>query len=200
MSGPARQVVVFARAPRLGVGKRRLAADIGRLGAHRFYRANLARTLRRLVVGPWQLSVAVAHPKDAGAAFFAGHDVLLQPPGDLGKRMTAVLRSLAPGPAIIVGSDIPDIRVEDIQAAFQVLGRRDAVFGPASDGGYWLAGMARRRPVPRGFMADVRWSGPHALVDTIASLPAGYSHGLIGEKDDIDTGEDYWRYRKRGRS
>jgi glycosyltransferase A (GT-A) superfamily protein (DUF2064 family) len=35
----SRHLVIFARRPRLGVGKRRLAADIGDLAAWRFQRA-----------------------------------------------------------------------------------------------------------------------------------------------------------------
>ena len=41
-------VLVFARVPRLGVGKRRLARGIGARGALRFQRAVLARLLRAL--------------------------------------------------------------------------------------------------------------------------------------------------------
>jgi len=43
-----RQVIVFARAPALGTGKRRLARDIGDLAALRFERLMLARLSRRL--------------------------------------------------------------------------------------------------------------------------------------------------------
>src|SRR5947208_2360696 len=41
-------LVVFARAPALGTGKRRLARDIGDLAALRFERGMLAQLLRRL--------------------------------------------------------------------------------------------------------------------------------------------------------
>ena len=43
-----RHVIVFARAPALGSGKRRLARDIGDVAALRFERLMLARLLRRL--------------------------------------------------------------------------------------------------------------------------------------------------------
>lgn len=45
---PRDTVVVFARAPRLGTVKRRLARDVGDRAALRFYQANLARLLRAL--------------------------------------------------------------------------------------------------------------------------------------------------------
>ena len=45
-------LVVFARAPRLGAVKRRLARDIGALAAWRFYRTATAGLLRRLAGDP----------------------------------------------------------------------------------------------------------------------------------------------------
>lgn len=168
------------------------------MAALRFYRTNLESTLRRLSPGPWHFSVAVTHRGETEARVFAGLDVLVQSQGDLGVRMSTVFRDLPPGPAIIIGSDIPGIAPVDIAIAFQILRRKDAVFGPATDGGYWLVGLARRRPVPRGFMTGVRWSGPHALSDTIASLPPGYTYGQAGVKDDVDTGVDYACYRSQG--
>jgi uncharacterized protein len=70
---------------------------------------------------------------------------------------------------VIVGTDVPRIAPADIARAFRRLGRDDAVFGPAEDGGYWLVGLMRRPRVLRPF-ADVRWSSPHALADTLANL------------------------------
>src|SRR5262249_48594149 len=43
-----RHLVLFAREPRLGTGKRRLARDIGAVAALRFERLMLARLIRRL--------------------------------------------------------------------------------------------------------------------------------------------------------
>ena len=72
-------------------------------------------------------------------------------------------------PSIIVGSDIPAIEAEHIAQAFRLLGRNDAVFGPAADGGYWLIGL-KRMPKALAPFAGVRWSSPHALADTLANL------------------------------
>lgn len=197
MRRPCRHVVIFARAPVLGGGKRRLARDIGRLEAWRFYRATLARLIHRLDRPHWCLWIAVTAPRDRRHPFFRGHRVLTQPAGDLGARMSGVLRALPPGPAVIVGSDIPEIEIADLGQAFQALGRADAVFGPAGDGGYWLVGLARRRPVPRDFMTDVRWSTPHALSDTLASLPLDYVVACLRILDDVDDGAGWHAWRRR---
>ena len=45
---PARNLVVFVRAPRRGTVKRRLAADIGAVAARRFYARTMADLLARV--------------------------------------------------------------------------------------------------------------------------------------------------------
>ena len=178
-------LVIFARLPRLGTGKRRLAADIGPVAALRFQRSALATTVRRLARDPrWQTWLAIT--PDHGGPWPAGLPRIGQGDGDLGRRMARVTRVLPPGPAMIIGSDIPGIRLHHIAAGFRALGDRDAVFGPARDGGYWLVGL-RRRP---GFLdpfGGVRWSTPHALADTMANL-AGRRIALLEVLDDIDDG------------
>ena len=202
-----RHVVLFARVPRFGTVKSRLARDIGKLGAYRFYRETLASVAGRLARDHrWQLWIALTPdrlvaagevgPLGAGGREWPENAVLVpQGDGDLGRRMTRCFRSLPPGPAVIVGSDIPDIAAADLERAFQVLGHRDAVFGPAPDGGYWLVGLRRSRPVPRGFMCGVRWSTSHALEDTQAGLAPDMQVGYLDVRDDIDDGAAYrlWR-------
>ena len=86
--------------------------------------------------------------------------------------MGRLLRGAPPGPVCIVGADIPGIRRHHIARAFAALGRHDAVFGPAQDGGYWLVGLRRTRAVPATLFQGVRWSSRTALADTVATLGA----------------------------
>jgi glycosyltransferase A (GT-A) superfamily protein (DUF2064 family) len=58
------------------------------------------------------------------------------------------------------------------------------VLGPASDGGYWLVGLKRRPHVLRPF-GGVRWSGPHALADTLRNL-ARWRVGFAATLADVD--------------
>jgi glycosyltransferase A (GT-A) superfamily protein (DUF2064 family) len=89
--------------------------------------------------------------------------------------------------AVLIGSDIPGITAADIAAAFRALGRADAVFGPAEDGGYWLVGFGPRRP-PRPF-ATVRWSTEHALADTLANCRR-HRVLLLRRLRDVDSAAD----------
>lgn len=200
MSGrPVRHVVVFVKAPRLGQVKSRLAAGIGGLPALRFYREITTHTLR--AVGRdarWRTLVAATPLRALHASFWdPRHQRLDQGPGDLGRRMARAFRALPPGPAVIVGSDIPELAPRHVAAAFRALGGHDAVFGPARDGGYWLVGLKRTRPLPAGLFEGVRWSSLHALADTRAGLPRRFSVALLEPLEDVDDRGSYRRWLAR---
>ncbi|HZU90147.1 MAG TPA: DUF2064 domain-containing protein [Stellaceae bacterium] len=194
-----RQLILFVRAPQLGGGKRRLARDIGAVGALRFERLMLLRLLRRLGGDRrWRLRLAVT-PDRAIRRVWAGRRgvaALGQGPGDLGMRMYRALAEAPPGPVVLVGADIPALAARHVAAAFRLLGRCDLVFGPAADGGFWLVG-ARRRPRLPPLFAQVRWSGPDALADTLAGLPRGISVGFVETLEDVDDGTAYRRLRDK---
>jgi glycosyltransferase A (GT-A) superfamily protein (DUF2064 family) len=95
---------------------------------------------------------------------------------------------------VLIGTDVPGATAATVARAFRLLGSHDAVFGPATDGGYWLVGL-RGRPPP---FDRVRWSTRHALADTLGNLH-GARVALLAPLDDIDTPEDYRRWRSRSR-
>lgn len=197
---PTRQLVVMAKAPRLGRVKTRLAKGIGAVEAARFYRRTSHDLLRRVGADPrWQTVLALApdisvHEK---GVWPEGVPRIAQGPGDLGHRMGRLMRDLPPGPVVIIGSDIPDIAAPHIADAFDVLGRHDAVFGPADDGGYWLVGLSRF-PRVADIFDGVRWSGEHALADTRANADrAGLSVAMLETLIDVDTADDFKRWRGR---
>ena len=190
-------LVIMAKAPEAGRVKTRLARDVGAVEAARVYRTLLGGTLRRLAPDPrWHTWVAAAPDRAAfGSLWPSSVSVTPQGAGSLGDRMQRVFDLMPTGPVIIIGSDIPNIENQDIAEAFQALGRHEAVIGPAPDGGYWLVGQ-RRRPRTLSMFCNVRWSGPHALSDTLANLKEA-NVGLTAQKADLDTREDYLAWRKR---
>jgi uncharacterized protein len=201
----SRHVVLFAKAPRLGTVKRRLAAGVGDAAALAFYRATLAEVARRLGADPrWTFWIAVT-PDRAASAARAWRFGLRRPPrlrrqgaGDLGRRMGCVLTDLPPGPVVIVGSDIPDLDRRHVAAAFARLGAAEVVFGSAPDGGYWLVGArgaARQSEMFRG----VRWSTGHALSDTQANVPRNRKVASLEELADIDDAAALARWREARR-
>lgn len=194
-------VIVFAKAPRLGAVKTRLAREIGDHAARRFQREVAGALVRRLArPGRWRLVLAVTPDGYARQGRFWPEDVerLAQGPGDLGRRMARALHRYLPAPVVLVGSDIPTLRARHIRRAFQALGQSDVVFGPASDGGYWLVG-ARGRIAPERLFRGVRWSTPEALADTRRNLGPGRRVGLVDQLDDVDSGADYRNWRRGSR-
>jgi hypothetical protein len=207
-------LILFVRLPRLGVGKRRLAREIGDVAAVRFERLMLARSLRRLGRDRrWRLRLAVTPDRaarqwphrvgrksvapsagqrgDIGGSRSAvppyGTRIIPQGQGDLGVRMRRALATAGSGPRLLVGSDIPGMTAAHIAAAFRLLGRHDIVFGAARDGGFWLVGCRHRAPD----FGAVRWSSRHALTDVLANLPGSVSVGFAAMLDDVDDGGTY---------
>jgi rSAM/selenodomain-associated transferase 1 len=177
--------------PVAGGAKTRLAREIGVGAATRFARQATAALLQRVAHDQrWQTILAVS--PDAGLAsrcWPRGIPRIGQGRGDLGRRMQRIMRRMPPGPVVIVGTDVPGIKPAHIAEAFRRLGRHEAVFGPATDGGYWLVGLKRRSRLLHPF-ADVRWSSPHALADTLANLE-GHSVAFVATLSDVDDGSDF---------
>ncbi len=191
MSACRQHLLVMAKQPRIGRVKTRLGAGIGAMEATRAYRVMLAQTLNTLSRDPrWQTWVAVSGVHELYAGVWPQNVSLVdQGTGNLGHRMQRMFNQLPVGPVVIIGSDVPDIERADIAAAFHQLGRHDAVFGPAPDGGYWLVGQSRRRTVLQMF-GNVRWSSEHALADTTANL-AGARMKLLRQLADVDDAASY---------
>ncbi len=193
MTGPARHLVIFARTPRVGQGKRRLARNVGEFAAFRFQYSMLAQLLRGLGRDlRWRTWLAFTPDHLRPGSY--GIPTVPQGAGDLGRRMASVMRRLPPGPAVIIGSDIPGIRSADTAAAFRALDSHDAVLGPARDGGYWLIGLRRRLRCVDPFR-NVRWSSEHALADTLVNL-RNQRVALLRTFADVDDGEDWCRYQR----
>lgn len=196
-----RTLIIMAKAPEAGRVKTRLGRTIGMGRAAEIFRRLLRITLEESVDPRWNVIVAV-EPRGAvrswGRLWPREARVIAQSGGDLGARLQSAMRSAPIGPVVVIGADAPAMRRRHIASAFAALGRADAVFGPAADGGFWLIGLARRKRTPRLFHG-VRWSSPHALADTEASLPAGLSRVHLEMLRDIDEADDLSALTPRSR-
>ncbi len=185
-------LIVFLKTPKAGRVKTRLGRDIGMGRAAALFRHMIAATLAEAGKGRWRKIIAIDPPSDLSGlrgVWPVGFERLAQSRGSLGERMKTAMRAAPSGPVVVIGADAPGLRAAHIRRAFVALGHGDAVFGPAEDGGYWLIGLARRRPAPKLF-ADVRWSSPHALADTLAGLPPGFRTAFLPTLRDLDEAAD----------
>jgi rSAM/selenodomain-associated transferase 1 len=163
-------LLVFARLPQPGKVKTRLIPALGPGAAAVLSARMIDQAVRTAVaagVGPIFL-YGVPH---ADAAFFRGmrkrYGVRLrgQGRGDLGDRMYRALRRHRR--AVLIGSDCPALKPEDLRTAACALDQVDVVLAPAEDGGYALIGTRR---VSRAIFDGVAWGGARVLAQTRARL------------------------------
>ena len=185
-------LIIFARAPAIGVGKTRLARDVGRVEAWRVYRAMSAGLVRRLGRDPrWRTVVRIAPDR----ARWPGARSEPQGRGGLGERLERAIRAHGRGPVAVIGTDAPDVSPERIGRALRELRRSGVVLGPAEDGGFWLLALPPRRARTVTF-PGVRWSTAETLADTAAAL--GGDAVLLETLADVDDGEALRAWRRRG--
>lgn len=180
----------MVKEPRPGRVKTRLGNDIGMVPAAWWFRHQCSTLLRRIRDPRWQVWLAVSPDTEGLTSRVWPADLprVAQGSGDLGHRMARLLRSVPPGPALVVGADIPNITRAHLAEAFEVLGRNDGVIGPSVDGGYWCVGLRRTRAVAPWLFDGVRWSTQYARADTMTTMPKRTA--LIRTLRDVDTAED----------
>jgi rSAM/selenodomain-associated transferase 1 len=184
-------IAVFAKAPRPGMVKTRLAAVLGDAAAAELHRALVADLLERLrPVSAAGIELHTDIDTDAWREFAVTRK--LQCGGDLGLRMLHALgEALARGAglACILGSDAPVLPLGHLDALLR--STADVALGPAEDGGYYA--IACRRLHPQMF-AGVAWSSAEALRHTErAAKQCGLSVELGPAWWDVDRMEDLRR-------
>ena len=189
--------------PNPGEVKTRLGKDIGMREAAWWFRDNALNLIKNLSAETtWATILAVSPDKEGMASRIWPNGLLRWPQGsgDLGERMGNIFRNAQKGPVVIIGSDIPNIKVQYIKDAFDALDNNDVVIGPAYDGGYWLIGMkCGSKSISGTILKNVRWSTPFALNDTLNSLE-GLKIKKIVQLRDVDTKEDLNFLRKSAKN
>ena len=198
-------LIIFAREPLPGAVKTRLAAAVGDQLAAELYEAMLRdvlKTARQL--NDVETVVFWACEEESLPILAERYRCTSrrQSSGDLGQRMQkAFAEMFASGCDVccIIGSDAPDLPLSYIQDAFQLLETQqaDAVFGPSSDGGYYLLGL--KAVLPQLFM-HIPWSSAAVLEQSLtAARESGLTAVLLPEWQDIDTVEDLNAFHERQR-
>ncbi len=192
-----RILLIFARAPRPGEVKTRLARGVGAEEALRIYRRMGRQVVDRVRTGPYRTVLFFDPPGEKSLLTeWLGEENLRfrsQTSGDLGRRMHSAFQWAfrTGGPVCIIGTDAPKIDVGLLEAAFHALERSsgpDAVFGPATDGGYYLVGL--RRPDDRLFR-DIPWGTATVLEESLrAARETGLVVELLPPLSDVDHPED----------
>lgn len=182
---------IMAKAPIMGHAKTRLAADIGPVHAKRIYRAMMGQVLRNVQDPRWETVLAVTPPRALGQVpDWDGVAQIPQVSGSLTPRLAQVFTRK--GPTIVIGTDCPQVTAHDIAQGFAALRAHQVVFGPASDGGFWL--MGANGPLPHGFFKGVRWSSEQTLSDVAERTDGAF--GVLRTLTDIDDLTALQAYRR----
>ncbi len=201
------ELLIFAKEPRPGRVKTRLAERIGTVPAAGIYSILLDWVVRRCQSSAkrWRTVVCLT-PDDAVARsdrfLPAGLPVCRQGDGDLGERLErAFAEAWARGArhAVAIGTDCPDLSETDITGAFAALEGVDVALGPAVDGGYYLIGLRASEPNSLRLFRDVDWSTERVYAQTLRRAAAEKLRvGELPTRRDIDTLDDLTVLLERG--
>ena len=183
-------LLIFTRNPELGKCKTRLAAKVGNNAALDIYKFLLDHTVsitKNLYATKTVYYSEEIWEKDIWDATI--FDKKLQQGSDLGQRMANAFKDgFEKGfeRIMIIGSDMYDLNLQDLEEAFLALEKDDFVVGPALDGGYYLLGMKKYK---NELFVDKDWGTETVLTATLANLAQERLH-LLKAKNDVDHYED----------
>lgn len=181
-------LLVMTKAPSPGRSKTRLTPPCTPEQAAALARAALEDTLASVAAARLPARRVVVLDGEPGSWLPPGFEVIAQRGDDLAERLAGAFED-AGGPALLVGMDTPQLHPELLDDGLAALADgSDAVFGEATDGGYWAIGL--RRADPRVFAGI-----PMSASDTGARQLARLAHlGLrvtcLPSLRDVDTIED----------
>lgn len=185
-------IAIFLKDPVPGYVKTRLAVKIGHHNAAQLYKRMAESTIKKAastqadVILFWGVMGAMAQ-EDSLSGFLH----LEQRGEGLGERMLDALnccKKLGYQQTVLIGTDIWSLSSDILCDALISLVQKDAVLGPAADGGYYLIGM--KNPSEHIFR-NIDWSTQTVLSSTIKrfkDLKLNIKCGPV--LNDIDTWDD----------
>lgn len=202
MSAAKEILAVFARAPVLGRVKTRLSPPLTAdeaLALHRALVEDTLEALGRLERPAMSRLLLLSEPLKRATDLDVPREwsIGTQSSGQLGEKLASLFyTSFRRGVerVVVLGSDSPTLPLEAVGEAFERLASKDAVIGPAEDGGYYLLGT--RVWIPELFQ-NVAWGSSKVLEQTLSKLQrTGRSHDLLVPWYDVDRAEDLERLRE----
>ncbi len=198
-------LLIFTRAPIPGQTKTRLIPLLGVRGAVEFHESVLQSTLEEAnasdfaTIEIWS-TTGNDHSFLKQCALDYSCAMKIQQGNDLGERMhhatdTALMEKEL---VVLIGSDCPALSTDILNQAYLALvNGKDAVLGPAKDGGYYLIGLKKANP---DIFQDIAWGGSDVAERTRQNLNRlGLDFAELEELADVDTPEDYDKHVAQSR-
>ncbi|MFC2164905.1 TIGR04283 family arsenosugar biosynthesis glycosyltransferase [Acidobacteriota bacterium] len=167
------KLIVFTRYPESGKVKTRLIPALGADGAASLHKnmTSLTMTWARSLAAKKFVEIEVRYDGGTQAQMesWLGVDIMSvsQGNGDLGARMAQAFHDnfrSGGGPAVLIGTDCPQLTLFHVQEAFEALKSNDMVIGPSEDGGYYLIGLKRDTPE---LFRSIAWGTNEVLQKTL---------------------------------
>ena len=182
-------LILFAKHWTPGHAKTRLIPRVGEAGGAKLQKLFLATTLKR-VSGLFERHILAITPADKQQEFAdlagPGWRIVDQGTGDLGERLERMVHFAhrqGSERVLVIGSDSPDLPTEYLTQAEVLLYKKDAVIGPADDGGYYLLGFSAE-PCS---LKNIAWGSNQVRLQTEAKLQeSGYSYAALPTWSDVD--------------
>lgn len=188
-------LAIFAKTPVPGLVKTRLTPPLSPEEGADLYRCMLLDTIARVRT----LRIDTFIFFDGEETFFQriapGMPLIPQSGAGLGERLEhafSMLASLGYRSRAVIGSDAPDLPLAYIRESFDLLeSGRDAVFGPAEDGGYYLVALNCGNG---SLFRDIPWSTSRVLEKSLQQgKETGIATALVPTWYDVDGIDDLYR-------
>lgn len=166
---------IFVKQPLPGLVKTRLGNVIGNEPAAELYESFLDLIQHKFNNISASPVLYYAPDNQSAAEYFQQrgqihYEIQPQPEGDLEERLNDFFQhgfDRGAEKVVVIGSDSPTLPGSLVEEAFEKLNQADFVVGPATDGGFYLAGFRDQfRPV----FPDINWSSEEVLTQLTRNL------------------------------
>jgi len=196
-------ILIFLKSPVPGRVKTRLSSSLGESLTCRLYKRFTEDTLTSAETCRTKITLCY-YPENKKQPIqnWLGSDYRLksQTGANLGERMFHAFGDAfisGEEKAVLIGTDIPQIRGETLNKALAALDTHDSVIGPSQDGGYYLIGF-NRRTLLKDVFNNITWGSASVLTSTLQILAEAHYKTCVLEKyNDIDTLQDLKDYYLR---
>ncbi len=205
-------IVVFAKDPRPGSVKTRLTPFLSPEEAADLYKALIRDTLRTALCVPGAQTRVAFTPEEAETSLWSlaeskAIEWFPQSGDSLGSRLQAAFHHAFQHGAsrvVTIGSDCPSLQPSVLSLALDALSGSDVVLGPATDGGYYLIGLANKGSENdryRTLFKDIAWSTETVYEQTLEAIDdLRLSLMELPECSDVDQPADLLRLIRQIRS
>lgn len=192
-------VIVFAKTPKLGFCKTRLAKTIGDQASMNFFIDSMKVVSESVFSLGHDVFVFFAgdlpESDSITAKLWDKAEWRKQIDSELGDRMFEAFQTvydMGYQKVLLVGTDCPEMDGEILKGGFSALKNKPVVYGPANDGGYYLVGFGSGFEIGyKSLFEGFEWSTDQVLNESLKRCEdLNLEYGLLDELVDVDYYDD----------